>query len=73
MFRNELHFQLQENVAVIINQMENKMKLDMHQQAMAVSFMLKQFQRHGIFANCDNVVYHLQGNTVSEILFLYYH
>ena len=61
---DELKFQLQENVSLIENQFV-KMELPMHDRAMMLAFMLKEFQRLNLFCNCDNMVYHLAGNTVS--------
>ena len=61
---DEFRFQLQEMVGLVLNQFQ-KINLSKHEQSILTAFMLKEFQRAGIFANCDNVVYHSEGNTVS--------
>ena len=75
----ELKFQLQEIVTILDTQMV-KMDLSMHEKSMMLAFLLKEFQRLNLFCNCDSLVYHLAGNTVStkfkihialEIFFLY--
>ena len=60
---DDLKFQLQENVALIDSQFV-KMDLSMHDRATMLAFMLKEFQRTNLFCHCDNIVYHLAGNTV---------
>ena len=65
----DLKFQLQENAALIDNQFV-KMELSMHDRALMLAFFLKEFQRSNLFCNCDNMVYHLTGNTVSKNSFL---
>ena len=59
----DLKFQLQENVSLIDAQFV-KMDLSMHDRATMLAFMLKEFQRSNLFCHCDNIVYHLTGNTV---------
>ena len=61
---DDLKFMLQENVGLIDAQFV-KMNLSMHDRALMLSFMLKEFQRTNLFCHCDSMTYHLQGNTVS--------
>ena len=63
----ELKYQIQELVQLVTMQFD-KIELDMHKKSMMTAFLLKEFQRYGIFCNCDHVVFHTQGNTVSLVL-----
>ena len=63
---DEMKFQLQELVTLVASQFD-KNEMNMHQKGMMTAFMLKEFQRYGVFCNCDHVIYHAQGNTVSHM------
>ena len=43
----------------------DKLQCDTHRQAMIAAFVLKEYQRNGIFASVDSVIYHMAGNTLS--------
>ena len=64
---DDLKYQLQEMVALVVQQYE-KAGLSMHQQSSMTAFAMKEFQRAGIFNTCDHMAYHLEGNTVSHEL-----
>ena len=55
---DELKYQLQEMIALVLAQFD-KLNLSDHQKAMMTAFTMKEFQRGGQFVSCDHMVYHL--------------
>ena len=62
--KREVLFQLQENAAAIMSCFD-RLDYNKEQQAMCVGFFLNEFQRYGIYASCDSLIFHQVGNCVS--------
>ena len=64
--KNEVLFQLQEGIATFAGAFE-RLGYSMEQKALCVAFMLKEWQREGIYCSCDSLIYHRAGNVVRMI------
>ena len=61
--KKEVLFQCQGAVEKFVAQFD-RCNFTAEQRAACVAFMLKEFQRIGIYASCDSIIYHRVGNVV---------